>query len=99
VAALVREAIPRADRASIAAAAAIGRDRSFRSVDELAGLAAPVLVIPGIDERHPTALAEQLASLLPRGQLAPVTISFEMHTAEDFARAFAPTIRAFLSTV
>jgi pimeloyl-ACP methyl ester carboxylesterase len=99
VAALVREAIPRADRASIAAAAAIGRDRSFRSVDELAGLAAPVLVIPGIDERHPTALAEQLASLLPRGQLAPVTISVEMHTAEDFARAFAPTIRAFLSTV
>ena len=31
---LVREAIPRSDPASIAAAAAIGRDRSFRSVED-----------------------------------------------------------------
>ena len=36
IGAMVREAIPRSDPASIAAAAAIGRDRAFRSVDELA---------------------------------------------------------------
>ena len=69
---LVREAIPRSDPASIAAAAAIGRDRSFRSIDELAGITAPALIFPGMDERHPANLAEDLARLLPHGQLADV---------------------------
>jgi pimeloyl-ACP methyl ester carboxylesterase len=96
---MVRDAIPRSDPASIAAAAAIGRDRSFRTVDELRVIAAPTLIIPGMDARHPTALAEELARILPKGQLAPVALSADMHTAEDFARAFAPTIRDFLTTV
>lgn len=47
---LVRDAIPRSDPMSIAAAAAIGRDRSFRSVAEVAVIAAPTLIIPGMDE-------------------------------------------------
>jgi 3-oxoadipate enol-lactonase len=98
IGAMVRDAIPRSDPASIAAAAAIGRDRSFRTVGELAAVTAPTLIIPGIDERHPTALAEELARVLPRGHLAPVTLSTDLHTAEDFARAFAPTIRDFLTT-
>lgn len=84
------------DPASIAAAAAIGHDRAFRSVNELAVISAPILVIPGMDERHPTALAEDLARILPQGQLAPVALSAELHTADDFAQAFAPTIRNFL---
>ena len=57
-------------------------------------LTAPTLVIPGIDHRHPTALAERLARVLPNGHLAPVTL-----TVDDFARAFAPVIRKFLATV
>jgi 3-oxoadipate enol-lactonase len=97
IGAMVRDAIPRSDPASIAAAAAIGRDRSFRTVGELAAVTAPTLIIPGIDERHPTALAEELARVLPRGHLAPVTLSADLHTADDFARAFAPTIRDFLT--
>jgi 3-oxoadipate enol-lactonase len=96
IGAMVREAIPRSDPVSIAAAAAIGHDRAFRSVDELAVVTAPTLVIPGIDERHPTALAEDLARILPKGYLAPVTLSADLQTADDFARAFAPTIRNFL---
>ena len=96
IGAMVREAIPRSDPASIAAAAAIGRDRAFRSVNELSVVTAPTLVIPGIDERHPTALAEELARVLPRGHLAPVTLSADLQTSEDFARAFAPIIRDFL---
>jgi 3-oxoadipate enol-lactonase len=98
IGAMVRDAIPRSDPESIAAAAAIGRDRSFRNVRELAGLSIPTLIFPGIDERHPPALAKELARILPRGQLAPVTLSAELRTADDFARAFAPAIREFLAT-
>lgn len=99
IGALVREAIPRSSPASIAAAAAIGHDRSFQSPDELAVITAPTLIIPGIDARHPTALAEHLARILPQGQLAPVAMSNELHDADDFARAFAPAIRDFLDGV
>jgi 3-oxoadipate enol-lactonase len=99
IGAMVRDAIPRSDPASIAAAAAIGRDRSFRSVRELASVTAPTLVIPGIDWRHPTALAEELARTLPNGHLAPVMMTASLQTAEEFALALAPAIRSFLSTV
>lgn len=93
---LVREAIPRSDRASIAAAAAIGRDRSFRSIDELAAITAPTLIFAGMDERHPAKLAEDLAHLLPHGQLAPVRLSADVRDAGGLAQAFAPAIRRFL---
>lgn len=96
---LVRDAIPRSNPASIAAAAAIGHDRSFRNVEELALITAATLIFPGIDERHPTALAEALARILPNGRLAPMTLSADLRTAEDLAHAFAPTIRDFLATV
>ena len=78
IGAMVREAIPRSDPASIAAAASIGRDRAFRSVHELAAVAAPTLVIPGIDWLHPTALAEELARILPNGHLATVSLSADL---------------------
>lgn len=93
---LVREAIPRSDRESIAAAAAIGRDRSFRSIDELAGITAPTLIFAGMDERHPAKVAEDLANLLPHGQLADVRLSAGVRDAEGLAHAFAPAIRRFL---
>jgi len=96
IGALVREAIPRSDPASIAAAAAIGRDRSFRSLDELGGITPPALVIPGMDPRHPPALAEAVARALPRGRLASVGLSPDVTSADDLARAFAPAIRDFL---
>lgn len=99
IGALVRDAIPRSDPASIAAAAAIGRDRAFRSADELASVTTPTLIIPGADWRHPTSLAEQLARILPDGRLAPVSLSADLRTADDLARAVAPSIRAFLTTV
>jgi pimeloyl-ACP methyl ester carboxylesterase len=99
IGALVRDAIPRSDPASIAAAAAIGRDRSFRSVSELAGITAPTLIFAGMDERHPAALAERAARVLPRGQLATARLSADVQTAEDLARAFAPSIREFLSAL
>ncbi|MGW2046340.1 alpha/beta fold hydrolase [Streptomyces sp. NPDC001858] len=96
---MVRDAIPRSDPASIVAAAAIGHDRSFRSVDELAAITAPTLVFPGTDPRHPTALAEAAAAVLPHGRLATIVIGDELRTAEDLARALAPAVREFLTGV
>ncbi|MFI5716661.1 alpha/beta fold hydrolase [Nocardia sp. NPDC051750] len=93
---LVREAIPRSDPDSIAAAAAIGRDRSFRSPAEFAALTAPVLVFPGIDQRHPTALAEELVRRMPAGQLAP-PFAGVLGTADELAAALAPRIVRFLA--
>lgn len=94
---MVYDAIPRSTSASIAAAAAIGEDRAFRSVGELADINMPTLVIPGMDERHPIALAKQLAHLLPHGKLAAARMSDAIVTTEDFARCFAPAIREFLN--
>src|SRR3546814_4019808 len=62
------------------------RSRNGRSVSELADIDMPTLVIPGMDERHPQALAEQLARLLPQGKLATAAMSgsirSEEHTSE-----------------
>lgn len=94
---MVRDAIPRSDVASVVAAAAIGHDRSFEHVDELAAVRAPALVFPGTDWRHPRHLAERAVELIPAGRLAPVGISEEIRTAEDLANAVAPWILEFLT--
>ncbi|GAA4622711.1 hypothetical protein GCM10023196_016000 [Actinoallomurus vinaceus] len=98
VGAMVRDAIPRSDPASIIAAAAIGHDRSFHDVTELAVITAPTLVFPGTDARHPTALAEEVVKTLSNGRMAAEPVSFDLHTAEDLAQAVAPAIRDFLNT-
>ncbi|MFQ6143764.1 alpha/beta fold hydrolase [Streptomyces seoulensis] len=97
VGAMVRDALPRCDPASIAAAAAIGRDRAFRSVADLAAVTAPALVFPGADPRHPTALARRVAATLPGGRLAAPALDARLRTAEDLAAAVAPAVRAFLN--
>jgi 3-oxoadipate enol-lactonase len=97
VGAMVRDAIPRSDSASIAAAASIGRDRAFHSLDELVGITSPTLIFPGMDWRHPPALAEHLARLLAKGRLAPATLSADVLTAHDFAGVCAPAIRDFIT--
>ena len=96
---MVRDAIPRSNPASIAAAAAIGYDRSFRDVSELSAIETPTLVIPGTDFRHPTALGEKVAATLPNGRLASVRFSSDLLSAEDFGRVFAPPIRDFLLSI
>lgn len=97
IGALVAEAIPRCDPESIAAAAAIGHDRLVRDVAAFAAITAPTLVIPGFDQRHPTAVAEAVAQVIPAGQLAGTGLSADLHTADDLGAAFAPVIRAFLA--
>lgn len=96
--ALMRDAIPRSDPASIIAACAIGRDRAFRSVEELRSINVPALIVPGADARHPTRLGQEMARSLPHGQLAPVAIPESLRTAEDLSRAMAPVIEDLLDT-
>ncbi|EHR49865.1 putative hydrolase or acyltransferase of alpha/beta superfamily [Saccharomonospora marina XMU15] len=96
---LVRDAIPRSDQDSVAAAAAIGRDRAFRDVAELAPITAPTLVFPGIDRRHPAALAERVAQVLPDARLVPDAFSADLRTADDLAAALGPEIRRFLAQI
>ncbi len=93
---LVREAMPRADAASVAAAAAIGRDRAFGDVADLARITAPTLIFPGGDARHPARTATLAVNALPDGRLAPVGVSVDLQTAEDLAEAVAPAVRDFL---
>lgn len=99
IGAMVRNAIPRSDAESIAAAAAIAHDRSFRTVQDLAAVTAPTLIIPGVDDRHPTALARDAVAILPLGRLAAVQMSRQMRTSTDFAQALAPSIVAFLREI
>ncbi|MBT2492925.1 alpha/beta fold hydrolase [Streptomyces sp. ISL-96] len=94
---LVRDAIPRSDPASVAAACAIGRDRAFRSVADLRSISVPTLIIPGTDVRHPTALAGEVALALPHGHLAQVAVSADLRTADDLAHTMAPAVRDFLT--
>jgi 3-oxoadipate enol-lactonase len=93
---MVREAMVDADPASVAAAAAIGHDRAFRSIEELLVVEAPTLLFAGADWRHPAALARKLAQLLPRGRLGEASMNDDLRTTEDFAQAFAPGIGAFI---
>ena len=94
---MVRNAIPRSNPESIAAAASIGFDRSFRSVKELSSISVPTLIIPGMDWRHPIDLARELSEILPKGYFAPVSLASELETADDFANAFSPIITKFIS--
>ncbi|MER7046028.1 hypothetical protein [Streptomyces jumonjinensis] len=64
---------------------------------ELRAISAPVLIVPGADVRHPTALAEQVATAIPHGVLGSVTLSHELLTAEDLGEAMAPALREFLA--
>ncbi|WP_435285462.1 alpha/beta fold hydrolase [Streptomyces bacillaris] len=96
IGALVRDAIPRSCPASIAAACAIGRDRAFTQVTDLASITVPTLVIAGADARHPAALAAEAARILPHGDLADICLPADLETATDLAEALEPTIRDFL---
>lgn len=99
IGAMVCEAIPRSDPESIAAAAAIGRDHSFRSPEELAAISVPALLFAGDDVRHPQVLAQEAARIIPRGKLATASMSDTMETSRDFARTFAPAILDFIAEV
>lgn len=93
---MVKEAIPRSSPDSIAAAAAIGHDRAFRSLAELAQIDVPALIFPGIDWRHPARVANEAVAIMPQGRMAAIGMSGQLRNSQDYAAAFAPEIRAFM---
>ena len=97
VGAMVRDAIPRANPESIIAAGVIAHDRSFRSLDELAAIAVPTLIVPGDDARHPRALAEACARIMPNATVARVALTRALETIDDFAEVMAPELLAYLA--
>lgn len=99
IGAMVKEAIPRACPESIAAAAAIGRDRAFRNIAELAHIKVPALIIPGIDWRHPAQVATKAANMMPQGRMASIGMSEQLCNSQDYAEAFAPAIRTFVKSL
>ncbi|MET8976103.1 alpha/beta hydrolase [Streptomyces sp. NPDC004539] len=99
IGALVHEAIPRADPQSVAAACALGYDRAFGHVTDLAAVTAPALIVPGADFRHPEALAGAAVAVLPRGVLGPPVMTEEVRTAEELGTALAPAVREFLGSL
>jgi 3-oxoadipate enol-lactonase len=96
---MVHEAMLDADAPSLAAAAAIGHDRAFHGIDELLGIDVPMLLFAGADWRHPAGLARELAKRLPQARLGTASMSSDLLTTEDFARAFAPEISDFMRAI
>lgn len=94
---MVRDAIPRSDASSIAAAASIVYDRAFKGFEELKDITIPTLVIPGNDHRHPSFLAERIAKLLVNGHLSEVPFSNNIKTIGDFTNTFVLPIKEFLT--
>ena len=56
----------------------------------------PTLTIPSDDERHPTALAQRVADVMPAARVANVRMSRQLRGAEDMALASRPTFQAIL---
>ncbi|MFC0321197.1 MULTISPECIES: alpha/beta fold hydrolase [Olivibacter] len=94
---MVKDAIPRSEPASIAAAAAIVYDRAFHSYKELKDIAIPTFIIPGDDDRHPAALAKNLVKLLVNAQLSTTSLSSDIRTINDFSKFLAPCIKQFIN--
>lgn len=96
IADMVEDAIDRTDVASFLASMAIVDDRAFASIDELAALTVPTLIIPGADARHPDVLARRCREVIPHATLAPRVLTPEVRTLEEFNAAIAPVVAAFL---
>jgi len=50
-----------------------------------------------MDHRHPAALAEKIAGIIPKARLADVEMNPKIKTSEDLARQVAPAIREFIT--
>lgn len=94
---LVRDALPRADAASSAAASRIGHDRAFTDLTELSSLQAPCLIVAGDDWRHPEHVGVALADVIPHAELASVRLTEDVATASALAQTLSPLIKTFLS--
>jgi 3-oxoadipate enol-lactonase len=99
MATMVRDALPRSDAESQAAAlGTIASQEPFERLADLAALEMPVLVIPGGDANHPRELGRAYQGVLPHARLVEVDMWGGVVDAEGFAARVAPAIADFLAT-
>jgi 3-oxoadipate enol-lactonase len=97
MAAMVRDAFPRTDpRSQAAALRAIASQEPFESLEEIRALTMPTLVIPGGDPNHPPELGERYRALLARPIISTVDMWTGSTDAAGFATRVAPAIKHFL---
>jgi pimeloyl-ACP methyl ester carboxylesterase len=97
MAAMVRDAFPRTDPKSQAAALrAIASQEPFERLEDIRALTMPTLVIPGGDPNHPSELGEQYRALLARPMISTVDMWTGSPDAAGFATRVAPAIKRFL---
>jgi 3-oxoadipate enol-lactonase len=100
MAAMVRDALPRADAESQAAALrAIADQEPFEQLEELRALEMPTLVVAGSDPNHPPELAERYATVLVDVTVAALDLWTGVAGASDFAERAAPPVRRFLQGI
>jgi pimeloyl-ACP methyl ester carboxylesterase len=97
MAAMVRDALPRAEAESQAAALrAIADQEPFERLEELGALTMPALVVAGSDPNHPPEIAERYASVLADATVETLDLWSGVAGAGGFAERTAPAVRRFL---
>ncbi len=94
---MVQEAIPRTNAASFAAALAIVCNKRLESHVQLSKIVAPILIIPGNDDRHSSTIGQQYEALIPNCTLGRPIPWNEIDSVEQFAANVVPQINEFLA--
>ena len=93
---MVKEAIPRTNPQSFAAAMAIVHSRRLDSIKQLSEILAPTLVIPGNDVRHNSNLANQYSALILNCNIGSPIEWSQILTVDQISARVVPQILSFL---
>lgn len=96
---MVKEAIPRTNPDSFAAAMAIVHSRRLNSSKQLSGILAPTLVIPGNDMRHNPNLANEYSTLISNCYVGKPIEWDQILTVDQFSARVVPQILSFLKAL
>lgn len=94
---MVDGAIPRTNPDSFAAAMAIVHSQRLKDQKLLTKIAAPTLIIPGNDPRHPSDVGKRYTNLVPRCFLGQEIDWQKISSVEELAKNVAPQITNFLA--
>jgi 3-oxoadipate enol-lactonase len=97
--AMVREAFPRTHPESFSAAMAIVHSKRLDSVQQLAGIVAPTLVIPGSDARHSPQISKQYQAVIPHCTVGSPLNWDDIRTADELAANVVPQMLRFLQAL
>lgn len=93
---MVREAFPRTNPESFSAAMAIVHSKRLANVQQLSGIVAPTLIIPGNDVRHAPDIGEKYQALIPDCILGNSLNWDDVLTVDQLAAEVVPQMLEFL---